>query len=187
MLPDSFWRGRLWGAARIGVPAGAAYVLIQFATGRTLAHALLSALIFAAVFGPAMSIIEWHNWPGARGLNRRDRIEVAGVVRRGQRIADPRLALAVLDYGQSLRKAREREQRFGWVLWVFAALTFALAVRKTVAGPVHEAVVWWALVVFWVGFMVWQPRRRARVLSRVSRAEAAATQLLGPDHSASGT
>jgi hypothetical protein len=178
MLPESFWRGRrLWSAVRLGVPAGVTYGLLMFATGGRPANAIFSGLIFAALFGTATAITEWRNWPGATSLARGDRVEVARAVRRGERVAEPRLASAVLGYGHAVRKSLKWGERWGWLLWVFAAISLGFAVANTVSGSLRHVVVWWALFVCFVGFMVWLPRKRARVLAQVSRAEARATEL----------
>jgi signal peptidase I len=162
------------------VPAGTIYGLFWLATGRSVANSLFSAVFFGAVMGTFATFQAWRQWPGARDLEGSNRVRVARAVRLGSQIDDPHLAPAVLDYAGMTRRTQKRGCRFMWFVWLIAALTLALAIGDTLNRPVSKAVVWWALVAFWIGFFAWLPRKRARVLANASQAEAAAREL-SPD------
>jgi hypothetical protein len=180
MSMDSVWsRGRLWSAARIGAPAGIAFGLVQFALYGSVGKAIFGGLFFAVFFGAVMALIMWRSWQGARDLSSADRVAVARIVRRGEGVDDQRLAPSVLEHATAVRRKWERDNRSGWVLWIVAGLTLLLAFGATMEGSTRSAAVWWVLVAFWASFLTWLPRRRARVLSHASHAEAAARRLLG--------
>jgi hypothetical protein len=176
---ENVWgRGRLWSAARIGVPAGVIFGSIHFARTGSLGEAIFQGIFFAVFFGAVMAAILGKSWPRARDLDAADRVTVARVVLRGELIEDPRLAPDVIDYVGVVRRTQEREQHHRWVLWAFAGLTLAVALGNTFSGAVRSASVWWVLVAFWAVLLTWLPRRRARALATASRAEERARELL---------
>lgn len=176
---ENVWgHGRLWSAVRIGVPTGFLFGAIQFAQTGSLGAALYGGIFFAVFFGGVMAIVLWRLWPGAGDMASTDRVTVARVVRRGEVIDDARLAPAVIDYVDVVRRTQDRDQRYGWMLWAFAGLTLILSLESTLSGSVRRAAVWWALTAFWAGFLVWLPRKRARLLGNAARAEASARQQL---------
>jgi signal peptidase I len=162
----------------MGVPAGLAYALLWFATGRSLGNAALSGAFFAVIMGAFGAYHAWRQWPGAGNLAAADRVKVVRSVRRGEGIDDPRLAPAVLEYAASVRGTQERERRLAWFVWLIAAGTLALALADTINKSFSKAVVWWVLVAFWVGFFIWVPRKRARLITNAQRAEDAAKELV---------
>jgi hypothetical protein len=177
---DSAWsRGRLWSAARIGAPTGVMFGGLQYASGGSVGGAIAGGLFFGVIIGPLTALRMWRHWPGARDLNRSGRLTVVRLVRRGGSVDDPKLAPGVLDYAAYVRRTQDREKRFSWVLWIFAGLTLALALDRTLNGSDRKAAVLWVLVVFWAAILAWYPRKRGRVLSHASEAEAAARRLLG--------
>jgi hypothetical protein len=125
-----------------------------------------------------MAIFLWRSWPRARELDPTDRLAVTRSVHKGEPIDDPRLAQDVIGLVGVVRRHQERDENYSWILWIFAALALALAVASTVNGDVREAAVWWALVAFWAGMLVWLPRKRAQVLANASHAEDGARALL---------
>jgi hypothetical protein len=111
---ENVWgRGRLWSAARIGVPAGVVFGSIHFARTGSLGEAVFEGTFFAVFFGAVMAAVLWKSWPRARDLDSTDRVTVARVVLRGELIEDPRLAPEVIDYASVVRRAQEREQHHG--------------------------------------------------------------------------
>jgi hypothetical protein len=130
-----------------------------------------------------MAVVMWRSWRGARDLAAADRVKVVRIVNRGELVDDERLAPAVLDYVQMVRRTQDRDQRYRWLLWTFAGLTLILALDSTFSGSVRTASVWWALTVVWAVLLVALPRIRARRLANAARAEDGARRLLPPDTS----
>ncbi len=174
---EQIWRyGRLWTALIVGVPAGLLFGLFQFGSSGRLGGALFGGSFFGVFFGAAMSILIWSRWKAAKKLSSQDRQAVALSVLQGEPIEDPRLAPAVIEYAEVVRGGHDRERRYRWTLWIWPTLTLALAVAATVNGATRQAVLFWGLVVFWI--MPVQQRRARKTISRASRAESSARQLL---------
>jgi hypothetical protein len=179
VLGEQIWRrGRLWTALVVGVPAGLLFGLLQLGSSVRLERALLAGLGFGAMFGAAMSILIWSRWKAAKKLSPQDRRAVARSVLKGEPIEDPRLAPAVIEYVEVVRRGHDRERRYRWTLWIWPTLTLALAVAETADGSTRQAVLFWGLVVFWIAFMPTQQRRERKTISHASRAENSARQLL---------
>jgi hypothetical protein len=99
-------------------------------------------------------------------------------VLKGEPIEDPRLAPAVIEYAEVVRRSQDRERRYRWTLWIWPTLTLALAVAATVNGSTRQAVLFWALIVFWIAFIPTQQKRERKTSSAASHAESLARQLL---------
>jgi hypothetical protein len=125
-----------------------------------------------------MSILIWSRWKAAKQLSSQDRRAVALSVLQGEPIEDPRLAPAVIEYAEVIRSGHDRERHYRWTLWIWPTLTLAWAVTATLNGSTRRAVFLWGLVVFWIAFMPAQQRRARKTISRASRAESSARQLL---------
>jgi hypothetical protein len=176
---EQIWRhGRLWTAFVIGGPAGLLFGLLQLGSSDRLERALLAGLSFGALFGAAMSILIWSRWKAAKKLSSQDRRAVARSVMKGESIEDQRLAPAVIEYAEVIRRSQDRERRYRWTLWIWPTLTLALAVAATVNGSTRQAVLFWALIVFWIVFIPTQQRRERKTSSAASHAESLARQLL---------
>jgi hypothetical protein len=177
---EQMWRGPLWTAFIIGVPAGALFGLLQLGSAsERWEKALLAGLTFGALFGGAMSLLIWSRWKAAKKLSWQDRRAVARSVLKGEPIHDPRLAAAVIEYAEVVRRSNDRERRYRWTLWIWPALTLALAATETINGSTDEAVFFWGLVAFWIAFMSTQHGRERKTISHAAHAENSARQLLG--------
>ncbi len=179
MGSSRIWRhGRLWTALVIGVPAGTLFGLLQLGFSDRFGRALAAGVGFGVLFGAAMSAWTWSRWKAAKKLSPHDRRAVARSVSKGEPIEDPRLAPAVLEYAEVVRRSHDREQRYRWTLWIWPTLTLALAVENTVNGPTRRAVILWALVVSWPVLTASLRKRESKTISRASSAESSARQLL---------
>jgi len=174
--PERFWSDRpVIAAARIGIPAGALFGVIQTMTTGSVLKGLLAAVFLSAWFGGIMAWLMRRAWRRSSELTPEDRVAVARAVYRGEEIQDVRLAGAVVDFAGVVRQAWERDARWRWVLVVFAVMTVILAISATAAGSTGEAVTFWLLSAVWVAGLGWIfPRRRARMLANAHRAELAA-------------
>jgi hypothetical protein len=179
MGSDQIWRhGRLWTALVMGVPAGLLFGLFQLGSSDSLNRALPAGLSFGAIFGAAMSVSIWSRWKAAKKLSSHDRRAVARSVSKGEPIEDPRLAPAVIEYAEVVRRSHDRGRRYRWTLWIWPTLTLALAVADTANGPTRQAVFFWGLVVFWIVSMPTLQKRERKTISHASSAESSARQLV---------
>jgi hypothetical protein len=160
------------------VPAGVCFGLFWFALEGSLGKAIFEAIFFALFFGGWSAIVIWRAWPGAKDIDPADRVAVARIVDRGDKVADRRLAAYVVDYATVVRRRQTRDKRFQWTMFAFPALTLILALTATSEGSTRHAVLWWVLLGVWGPLLIRIPRRRARTQGHAVSAEADARRLL---------
>ncbi|HEY7070980.1 MAG TPA: hypothetical protein VH479_12735 [Acidimicrobiales bacterium] len=176
MQPERLWSHRpVVVAARIGIPAGVFFGVVQSLVTGSVLGGLVSGVLFAVLSGVTMAWLIRRSWRRSAELAPQDRAAVARAVYRGEDIQDERLSGAVVEYAGVVRQAQERDARWNWVLVVFAIGTLMLAISATAAGSTGAAVAYWLLTAFWVAGLGWIfPHRRARMLANAQRAEQAA-------------
>ena len=149
----------------------------------------LSAIIVVVVTGLIYGI--WlprrmaRNWPGAKQLSGEDRVTVARTARRGERIAEVRLAQPVIDYSDGMHKAAEQLRAFRWVVPLILVVAVATTVWDAVYGSWGNAV---ASVIYLVALLIelfWWPKRRDELLANGDRAADVARVMLAKDTSPS--
>ena len=142
---------------------------------------LLSAVIVLVVTGLLYGI--WiprrmaRYWPGAKQLSGDDRVTVVHTARHGQRIRDPALAQAVIDYSDGMHAAAEQGRPFRWLVPLVLVVSFATAVWDAVFGSWGNAV---ASVIYLVAFLFelfWWPKRRDQLLANADSAAEMARQI----------
>jgi hypothetical protein len=162
----------------VGGPAGLLFGLLQLGSSDRVERALLAGFSFGVLFGAATSILIWSRWKAAKKLSSQDRRAVVRSVLKGECIKDPRLAPAVLEYAEVVCRSQDRDRRYRWTLWIWPMPTLALAVAATVNGSTRQAVLFWALVVFWIAFIPTQQSRGRTTATHASHAKRLARQLL---------
>jgi hypothetical protein len=170
-VPALVWRG---GSARRALLLGASVglffgVLALIDSGIPLV-ALIVFLILGTVYGTVMARRMARYWPGAKQLNGNDRVTVVRAARRGERIADPRLAQAVIDYSDGLHAAAEKARPFRWLVWLVLAVAAVLAVWDTVFGSTRDAVASCIYVGLLAIELFYWPKRQDQLLSNADRA-----------------
>jgi hypothetical protein len=113
-------------------------------------------------------------WPGAKQLTGAQRVAVATAVRRGERIGDEALTLAVLAYRRGLHAAAENGRPLRWVIVFVLIVALATTVWDAVFGSVGNAaasVIYLVIILF---ELFWWPKREAVVLANADRAAAMA-------------
>jgi hypothetical protein len=176
--PEGVWRGRIWSAARFGLPAGMTFTALQFVLYREAGQAALEGVFFGGFLGAWMAFVTWRRWPDAAHLTPDARVAVVRIVRRGETFRDARLAPAVLGYVAVIRSDEDRARRSTWVLWIITAVTLSLALGESLNGSTRGAAVFWVLTVLLAGLFARLPRQRARLLANATRAEATAAKML---------
>ena len=176
-VPAGVWRGGpIYRAVSVGVPVGAFFGALALADS-----GLLPGVIVFVVIGTMNGILTARRmakyWPGAKELSGSDRVAVVRAARRGEPIADARLAPAVIGYSTGLRAARERTLPYRWLVWLLVAGSLVVAVMDSVTGPARSAVVSWLFVGFFAVELFWWPGRQSKLLANAQRAEESARQL----------
>jgi hypothetical protein len=178
MIPAWVWRGGMaLQALVVGCSIGLFFGALGWAESGSPASLLALALLGPFVFGIPIARRMARFWPGATKLVGADRVAVARVTRRGRMIEEPRLAHAVIEYGGGLRQAQEQARRYRWVIPLVAVLSLILAVVDSLFGSIGLALVSWLWVAILVAELAWWPRKQARLLSNVQRAETLARQV----------
>ena len=125
-------------------------------------------------------------WPGAKQLSGQDRVTVVRAARRGERIGDPRLTQAVVDYSQGLRAAAEEARPFRWLVPLVLVVAVATAVWDAVYGSWGNVV---ASGIYFVAFLVelfWWPKWRDGLLANADRAAEASRHFADKEDAGSG-
>ncbi|MFJ8201139.1 hypothetical protein [Streptomyces sp. NPDC096152] len=181
LVPGWVWQGGpVRRALGVGLCAGVLFGAFVAVESGSWAAAAVALVVLVPLYGVRSARRMSRAWPGGAGLGPADRAEVVRATRRGEAVADARLAPAVLQYAGALRTVMEEDRLRWWVMALVAAVAVALGVYDTAAGTAREALVSWLVVVLVALELTWAPRRRDRLEARVERAEGEARALLRP-------
>jgi hypothetical protein len=123
MQPERIWKGGLLTAAvRIGLLPGVAFGLVRFVLDGSVPGAVFQGALFTLAGGSSTVVMLRHGWAKSSELAPHDRVAVARAVYRGEDIGDERMAPAVIDYADVVRRAQARDDRMSWVFHLFAVL-----------------------------------------------------------------
>jgi hypothetical protein len=109
-------------------------------------------------------------WPGAKDLTGEERVTVARTARRGEQIADARLAQAVIDYSNGLHAAADKARPFRWVIPLVLVVAIGTAVWDAVYGSWGNVVVSGIYLVLLPLELFWWPRRQDQLVANADRA-----------------
>jgi hypothetical protein len=178
-VPASVWRGgRVTRAVTVGVVAGLFFGALALLDSGFLLAAVIVFVILGVAWGIVMARRMGRYWPGARDLTGEQRVAVVRAARRGERISDPRLAQAVIDYCDGLHAAADRGRLFRWLIWLVLAVAAALAVWDTVAGSRRDSVASCVYLGLLLIDVFWWPKRQAQLLTNADRAAEMARECL---------
>lgn len=176
-VPAWVWRG---GRVARGVTVGAAAGLFLGCLAVLDSGMLLSGAIVFILVGVGWGIVMDHRmaryWPGARDLTAYERVGVVRAARRGERIADARLAYAVTDYRDGIHAAAHAARPFRWLIWIVLTAAAAMAIWDTLAGSTREAVASCVYLALLIIEVTWWPTLQERLLARADRAAGLAAQ-----------
>ncbi|AOR37367.1 hypothetical protein BFF78_27985 [Streptomyces fodineus] len=180
LVPGWMWRrGPASRAVGAGLAAGVFFGAFAVVEAKSWAGAVVVFVVLSLFYGTRVARRMGRIWPAAEGMNRTDRAAVVRATRRGEAIDDPRLAPAVAEYADALRRTAEEDRLHRWIVLLVTALAVALAVYDTVMSSTGETIASWLMVALFLADLMWWPRGRARLLARADRAEASARTRLG--------
>jgi hypothetical protein len=180
-VPAFVWRGGFFrraltlGAA-LGIPLGA----LAWIDSGLLLGGILTVFITGVIYGIWIPRRMARYWPGAQQLSGEDRVAVAGAARRGDRIPDPRLAQAVIDYREGIHAAAEQARPFRWIVPVVLIVGVGTAVYDAVFGSWGNAIASAIYLGMLLVELFWWPKRQEQLLTNSDRAKEMALQQL-PD------
>jgi hypothetical protein len=179
VIPSWVWRGgAVFRAVIVGLSVGIFFGALGWAESGSIAALLAIGVLGPLVFGIPITRRMARLWPEAKTLIGADRAAVVRAVRRGQKIDEPHLAHAVIEYASGLRQAQDQARRYRWVILLVAMLSLILAVTDSFFGSIRLALVSWLWLAIVVAELLWWPRKQVELLSKAERAETLAGQVL---------
>lgn len=171
LVPGWVWRGgSVYRAVCAGVPVGIFLAALVFAESGVMLGALVVFVVISIFTGVSVARRMGRAWPAGTDLRPDERVAVSSAVRRGQPIADARLAPAAVEYARALRVAGQQTRRGQWLVSVGAAAVLVLAVIDSFVATPRVAAVSWLIVVIFAAEILWWPRVRDRLLVNAERA-----------------
>ncbi len=165
-------------AVTVGVSAGLFFGALALLDSGFLLSGVIVFIILGVAWAIVMARRMGRYWPGARYLTGEQRVAVVRAARRGERISDPRLAQAVIDYRDGLHAAAERGRVFRWLIWLVLTVAAASAVWDTVAGSVRNGVASCVYLALLLIEVFWWPKRQEQLLANADRAAEMAGECL---------
>jgi hypothetical protein len=162
----------------VGVTAGLFFGALALLDSGFLLSGVIVFVILSVAWGIVTARRMGRHWPGARDLTGEQRVVVVRAARRGERISDPRLAQAVIDYRDGLHRAAERGRLFRWLIWLVLTVAAASAVWDTVAGSVRNGVASCLYLALLLIEVFWWPKRQEQLLANADRAAEMAGECL---------
>ncbi|HEX7826071.1 MAG TPA: hypothetical protein VF477_14300, partial [Mycobacterium sp.] len=176
-VPAWVWRG---GRAARGVTVGAAAGLffggLAFLDSGMWLSGVLVFVILSLAWGIVMDRRSARYWPGARDLTGEQRVSVVRAARRGERVAYPRLAPAVIAYRDGMHAAAAAARPLRWLIWFVLAVAAGMAIWDTVMGSTRDAVASCVYLGLLVIEVTWWPTHLEQLLANVDRAAKSADQ-----------
>ena len=161
MIPSWVWRGgAVFRAVIVGLSVGIFFGALGWAESGSIAALLALGMLGPLVFGIPMARRMARIWPEATKLIGADRAAVVRAVREGQKIGQPHLAHAAIDYASGLRQAQNQARRYRWVIPLVAVLSLILAITDSFFGSLRLALVSWLWVAIVVAEMLWWPSKQ---------------------------
>ena len=161
----------------VGGGIGVVLAALAWLDSGMLLAAIIVLVVTGLIYGIWMPRRMARYWPSAEHLSGDDRVTVVRAARRGDRIGDPRLADAVIQYSAGMRAAAEQARPFRWVLPLVLVVGVATTVWDAISGSwgnlIASAIYLVALLVEWL----WWPKRRDQLLANADRAAQTAGQL----------
>ena len=166
-VPAPVWRwGTVGRAVILGVGSGLCLGGVAWLDSGAVVPAAAAMIAGGGVFGTVTARRMGHFWPEAAGCAARDRVTVARAVRRGDPIADRRLAAPALGYARGLHAAARTHPRWRWILPGILVVALVTALWDARYGSRGSAVASALYLAALLAEMSWWPRRRAQLLDR---------------------
>jgi hypothetical protein len=178
-VPAFVWRGGFFRRALIiGSFLGIVLGAMAWLDSGLLLAGILTIFITGLIYGIWIPRRMARYWPGAKQLSGEDRVTVARTARSGERIGDPQLAPAVIEYSTGMHAAAEQAKPYRWVVPFVLVVSIATAVWDSIFGTWGNAI---ASVIYLVAFLLelfWWPKKRDELLANGDRAADFAADVL---------
>jgi hypothetical protein len=170
-VPALAWRGSaVYRGVTVGLPVGVLLGALAWLDSGMLLAGVIVFVILSTFYGIWMGRRMARFWPDAKLLSGDDRVTVARTARHGERIGDPRLAQAVIEYSQGMHAAAENARPFRWLVPLVLVVGVGTAVWDAVFGSWGNAVASCIYLVLLLIELFWWPKRQKQLLSNADRA-----------------
>ena len=170
-VPAFVWRfGPALRAVILGVGVGGFLGALAWIDSGFLFVGLIAFAALFVFYGGWMARRMTRHWPSAEQLSGPERERVAYAARNGQRVEDPPLVPALIDYRDGLHEAAENSKKLRWVIWFVLVVAIGTAVFDGIFGSWGNLIVSVIYLVMLVGEVFWWPKRREQLLSNADRA-----------------
>ena len=170
-VPAFAWRGGSFRRAlTVGGALGISLGVLAWIDSGFLLGGIIALVITGVSYGIWMHRRMARYWPGAKDLTGEERVTVARTARRGEQIADARLAQAVIDYSNGLHAAADKARPFRWVIPLVLVVAIGTAVWDAVYGSWGNVVVSGIYLVLLPLELFWWPRRQDQLVANADRA-----------------
>ena len=170
-VPAWVWRGgRAARAVTVGVAAGLFFGALALLDSGMVLSAVIVFILLSAGWGIMMDRRMARYWPGARDLTGEQRVSVVRAARRGEQIADPRLAPAVAEYRDGMHAAADDARPFRWLIWFVLTVAVVMAIWDTVSGSARDAVASCVYLALLVIEVTWWPMHQEQLLANADSA-----------------
>ena len=178
-VPAFVWRGGFFRRALIiGFGVGLVFGALALLDSGIPLAALIVLVIMGVFYGVWMPRRMARYWPGAKHLTGDERVTVVRTARRGERIGDPKLAQAVIDYNNGIHTAAEKARPFRWLPVLILVVATGTAVWDAVYGSWGNAAASGIYLVLLLLELFWWPPRQDQLLSNADRASDIAAHVL---------
>jgi hypothetical protein len=170
-VPAFVWRyGPILRGLILGIGVGASLGVLAWLDSGFLFVGLIVLVILGLFYGGWMSRRMSRHWPSAEQLSGPQREQVARAAREGQRIDDPRLTAALIDYRNGLKEAAEETKLLRWLVPLVLVVAVGTALWDSVYGTWGNAIVSAIYLVMLAVEVFWWPKRRQQLLANVDHA-----------------
>ncbi|RDH76761.1 hypothetical protein DVS77_20255 [Mycolicibacterium moriokaense] len=175
-VPAFLWRfGPLARGLILGVVVGACLGALAWVDSGFLLTGLIVFAVLWVFYGWWMSRRMTRHWPSAKQLGGPDRERVARAAREGNRIDDPRLAQALIEYRDGLHAAADEARHLRWIIWLVLVVSIGTALWDSAFGSWGNAIASAVYLVLLALEVFWWPRRQRQLLANADRAAQMAT------------
>ena len=170
-VPAFVWRyGPILRGLILGLGIGVFLGVLAWLDSGFLFVGLIVFVILGLFYGVWMSRHMARYWPSATQLSGPQREQVARAAREGQRIDDPRLTAALIDYRNGLQEAAEKTRWLRWLVPLVLVVAVGTALWDSVYGSWGNAIVSVIYLVMLAVEVFWWPKRRRQLLANADRA-----------------
>lgn len=164
-----------------GSLSGVALAAVQLVRHDSLARAVAEGIVVGALIAVALALLGPGRTPVASTVPVQDVASVVEAVRRGETVADLRLADPVLRHSRDVQARLQRERFYCWVPPILALATLLFAVLASAFGTGAGSIIAWTACACWIVLTIWIPLRRSSAMENAQTAEDGALSLLAAD------